>query len=155
MWTIPAPDLIKLKARGEQLVVELKGEDDQRRYISYAEMNNSFKLLPTEFPYDVKANSRYRVTLDGTADAGANVVLYIIAYSATERQVMQQVQIGSEKVFYFDQSIRFLRFALRVDGVGEARVDRIRVAEELVSDGTENPDGWTCGKRVFFAPHTT
>ena len=152
MWTIPAPDLIKLKARGEQLVVELKGEDDQRRYISYAEMNNSFKLLPTEFPYDVKANSRYRVTLDGTADAGANVVLYIIAYSATERQVMQQVQIGSEKVFYFDQSIRFLRFALRVDGVGEARVDRIRVAEELVSDGTENPEWMDVREARFFAP---
>ncbi|WP_215112316.1 MULTISPECIES: glycosyltransferase [unclassified Exiguobacterium] len=152
MWTIPAPDLIKLKSRDDQLVVQLKGEDDQRRYISYAEMNNSFKLLPTEFPYEVKANSRYRVTLDGVADEGANVVLYIIAYSATERQIMQQVQIGSEKVFYFDRGIRFLRFALRVDGVGEARVDRIRVAEELVSDGTENPTWMDVREARFFAP---
>ena len=152
MWTVPAPDLIKLKSRDNQLVIDLKGQDDQRRYISYAEMNNSFKKLPTEFPYEVKANCRYRVTVDGTAGEGTNVVLYLVAYSATERQIMQQVQIGSEKVFYFDRSVRFLRFALRVDGKGEAMVDRIRVAEELVSDGTEHPDFKDVREARFFAP---
>ncbi|WP_114166894.1 glycosyltransferase [Exiguobacterium sp. TNDT2] len=152
MWTIPAPDVIKLKARNNQLVIDLKGEDDKRRYISYAEMNNSFTKLPTEFPYEVKPNSRYRVTVDGEASEGTNVVLYLVAYSATERQIMQQVQIGSEKVFYFDRSIRFLRFALRVDGKGEARVDRIRIAEELVSDGTEHPDFKDVREARFFAP---
>lgn len=151
MWTIPAPDVIKLKSKADQLVIDLKGEDDKRRYISYAEMNNSFKKLPVEYPFEVKANCRYRVTVDGSAGENANVVLYLVAYSETERQLMQQVQLGSEKVFYFDRGIRFLRFALRVDGSGEAVIDRIRVAEELVSDGREHPDFLDVREARLFA----
>lgn len=140
MWTVPTPDTIKLKHKHDQLVVKLKTGEGNRRYISYAETNNSFKLLPVDFLFDVKSNSRYRVTLDGEMGEGTNVVLYIITYSTEGRLNMQQVQLGSEKIFEFEKEARRLRFALRVDGDGEAVIDRIRVTEEIISDRTRSPE---------------
>ncbi|WP_074036351.1 glycosyltransferase [Exiguobacterium sp. AT1b] len=139
-WTIPTPESIKLKQDPNGLRLVLDIEPDVRRYVSYMETNNRFTVLPKENPYTVRPNHRYRVTVDGELGANTGVVLYIISYSLTERLSMQQVQLGSEKIFEFGKDVRYLRFALRVDGQGETLVTGIRVSEEIITDRTQVPE---------------
>ena len=138
-WTIPTPESIKMKQDPNGLRLLLNVEPDVRRYISYMETNNRFTVLPKENPYTVRPNHRYRVTVDGELGTGTGVVLYVISYSLSERLSLQQVQLGSEKIFEFGKDVRYLRFALRVDGEGETLVTGIRVSEEIITDRTQAP----------------
>lgn len=124
---------------GVNIVVEKN--DKKHLYISYAENNNKFTLLPENNIFkDITFDKELMTNLSMNKDDTLEVIPMLIEYNEKEKLTIKNVSIVNQEIFTFKEETKNVRFVLRVSGTGEINLKSFSLLELEEAPKTINID---------------
>ncbi|MGN7455606.1 CgeB family protein [Paenibacillus pasadenensis] len=123
-WTASSED-ITIETELNTLVISKRNEDN--RYLSYIEKNNSFRIYP-KHKFPICPKDHLHVDFDLEASGDLEVSLIVIEYD--EREKMNQVVMKANSrnnELKLKNNTKAIRCALKVTGKGTAKIKRLEL----------------------------
>lgn len=132
---------IEINQTNNGVNITVEKNDKKHLYISYAEKNNKFTLLPeksifSNITFDKELMTNLRMNKDDTLE----VIPMLIEYSEDEKLSIKNVSVVNQEILTFKEETKNVRFVLRISGTGEINLNSFSLLELEEAPKTINID---------------
>lgn len=121
--------------------ITVVNNDKKHIYISYAEKNNKFTLLPEENIFgNITFDKELMTNLNMSKDDTLEVIPMLIEYSDNEKLSIKNLSIVNQEVLTFREDTKNVRFVLRISGNGEINLKSLSLLELQQAPNTMSID---------------
>lgn len=119
--------------------IELEDEPDRligmvnlannKRYISYREVNNNFNLKPENNTIRIKRNYTYTFDVKGIYDSTMQIIPMVIGYNDTQKVEIKVLKLNGKTPVKFHSSVNSIRMVFRLAGKGNFEINKFTIRE--------------------------
>jgi spore maturation protein CgeB len=147
LWFSSNKKLVNLYNEENCLAGEAKVSDGKRIYSSYKETNNSFNYGPTNEIMPINTGYEYEIHVKATIDEGLELLPMLVGYEDGNKKQALQLKLNSPMRVKFNPNINSFRFAIRLAGIGNFKIENITIIE-IPTIKTNKTMEWVDSKEV-------
>lgn len=121
--------------------ISVDKNDKKHIYISYAENNNKFTLIPVSNIFEnITFDKELMTNLSINKDDTLEVIPMLIEYNEEEKLSIKNLSVVNQEILNFKEETKNVRFVLRISGTGEMNLKSFSLLELEEAPKTINID---------------